>query len=564
MCGFIGAFNTDLSSTEIENAAETIAHRGPDGRQVVQHSLLHLVAYRLAIVPPSDAPPVQTLNGAILTLNGEIYGLQEVGRENATDSEALFTRLRMYDPFSVLQDLRGLFAFAYFDGERLLLVRDRFGIKPLYYAHHRGGLVFASEMKALLALPGVSREPDYDVLAAFQVVGYNVFPGRTPFQGVFALRPGHALSILAGESAIEDYRFAWSPPASEINEFAHEDAEHLAVKVEGLLDRAVEQAMTHDPYPKGLFFSGGLDSSLLLDLAHRHGSILAYVLTDRPDADDLIEARNVARAIGIPLHEQCITAAELSHELVHYAWHFEQPIAEGAFDLLGGAAFHALARTVSQDCKVALCGEGADELFLGYHRLHVEPGLALVGLIERADMHATPALREWMEERGLLAPYRDRVADVLRELALQEGLSEYHLVSVDRSGMAFGLEIRPPYLDEELAKYVSSLPEIALLDRVSSWTKMPLRAIARRRFEPLNLRRVAVRRKRAMPSAVEQCGQQLVSELAEAAPVPGTFRLGSLLEDLFWYLHVDPGFKSPPQLTLHEFARIRYSTEHAP
>ena len=555
MCGFVGAFDASIPRHEVTAALDVLAHRGPDGRQVTETGPLSLGCCRLAIVPPRQAPAIHSSpQGWILALNGEIYGLQSLADvpANATEAEALGVLLTQKGP-SALSELRGLFAFCFFDGDRLLLARDRFGIKPLYYAHHRGGLVFASEMKAILSLPGFSRELDEGVMSAFMVVGHNVFPGRTPFRAIRALRPGHFLECRAG-SGTRELPFAEVACAPIPGEGRHIDPELLEEQVEGLLTASTRAAVTHDPNPKALFFSGGLDSSLLLDIARGEGEVTAFVLSDREDADDLLEARRVAAALEVSLHEQPIDELDLAREIVHYAWHFEHPIAGGAFDLFGGVAFHALARAIGREFRVALCGEGADELFLGYHRLHVEPRLAAASIAKRARRHATPELSEWLGEQGL-APPGPQVSRALRNLTLHQGLPEYHLPSVDRSGMAFGLEVRPPYLDNGLTDLVVSLDEACLIDRRQRWTKLPLRGIARRRLQHREAQRVAVRRKRAMPTAVERAA----ARLAELLLGPQQNRdpnvtLERLLSDLFVYLHADPGLAAPPGFSLLDFA----------
>ena len=555
MCGFVGAFDASIPRHDVAAALDVLAHRGPDGRQVAETGPLSLGSCRLAIVPPKQAPAIYTSpQGWVLALNGEIYGFQSLANvpADATEAEALGLLISEQGP-SVLSELDGLFAFCFFDGDCLLLARDRFGIKPLYYAHHRGSLVFASEMKAILALSGFSREPDEDVMSAFMVVGHNVFPGRTPFRAIRALRPGHFLECRAG-SGTRELPFAEVACAPIPGEGRHIDPELLEEQVEGLLTASTRAAVTHDPNPKALFFSGGLDSSLLLDIARGEGEVTAFVLSDREDADDLLEARRVAAALEVSLHEQPIDELDLAREIVHYAWHFEHPIAGGAFDLFGGVAFHALARTIGREFRVALCGEGADELFLGYHRLHMEPRLAAATIAESARKHATPELREWLGEQGLDAP-GPKTPRALRNLALHQGLCEYHLPSVDRSGMAFGLEVRPPYLDNGLTDLVASLDEACLIDRGERWTKLPLRGIARRRLQHPQAQRVAVRRKRAMPTAVERAearlGELLLGPQQDRDP---NATLERLLSDLFFYLHVDPGLAAPPDFSLLDFA----------
>ncbi len=544
MCGFVGAFGADLRQRDVDAALDVISYRGPDGRELIAQGPLLLAACRLAIVPPYAASPIQRVGEDVLVLNGEVYDLPEAdGLSPSTDTERLARTLARDS--RRLDQLRGLFAFCYSTKDGLLLARDRFGIKPLYWTRIAGGVAFASEIKALLSLPGVSRMPDADVLASIDVVGFNVFIGRTPFASVAAVKPGHALTIRCSGAA-EERRFAGIPQPATTDSTT--DACALAETVEFLLSDAVGRCMRHDPHPKAIFFSGGLDSSLLLDIARHEGQLTAFVLSDSDDSDDLVEARQIAACLGVPLREVFVDDAMLARDIVHYAWHFEQPVIAGTYDLFGGVAFHTLARYVATEAKVALSGEGADELFLGYHRLHSQPELAIGSIQSRAARAQTsPPLLDWLASWST-GP-GSRPALTLRQLAVEQGLSEYHLASVDRSGMAFGLEIRPPFLDEALVSAVAPLPEEALLDRRENWTKVPLRRVVRRRLSGPACGRVAIRRKRAMASAVEHVGSRLRERLH-----PAGISLDPLLRRLFFYLHVDPGFRTPPDASLLDLA----------
>ncbi|MCX5827499.1 MAG: asparagine synthase-related protein [Deltaproteobacteria bacterium] len=558
VCGFIGAFGSAISDDDVDNGLRVISHRGPDGTQAKRIGQLYLASCRLAIHPPYDDSPLQSTGNEVLALNGEIYNFLELTATPPVDTSSitdtnLLARVLSIKGKTILPALQGLFAFCFSDGQRVLLARDRFGIKPLYYARLQKGLVFASEMKALLSLPGLSRELDEDVISSITIAGHNLFPGKTPFRQVQSLKPGHFIEYSVGEE-LQEKPFALIPhppmPGAGVTIEANEAAE----RAEELLAASVSRTVQHDPHPKALFFSGGLDSSLLLDLARRHSPVTCFVLSDRSDADDLIEARRVTQALGVRLEERSINETELAREIVSYAWHFEQPIAGGAFDLFGGVAFHALARSIGKDYKVALCGEGADELFLGYHRLHMQPEIFAESLRNRLGA-ATPMVRQLLEASHLLeqGPLLSRA---VRDLALHQGLADYHLASVDRSGMTFGLEIRPAYLDNELAAWATSLDESALIDRNNNWTKLPLRSIAMRRFSQPGTERVAVRRKWAMPSAIELCSKKMVEQLNTVSPhrtKDEKNNLDQILMDLFVYLHVDPGCTSPPDFSLFDF-----------
>lgn len=557
MCGFIGAFNTDLSRREISNALDVIEYRGPDHRQVEKVGNFILGSCRLAILPPLDSSPICfPSTHQVLSLNGELFDLgrdtENLNTSVITDTEHLGLLLTKHGS-SILSSLNGLFAFCWFDGNKLLLARDRFGIKPLYYANYGNGFVFASEMKAILSIPGFSRDLDNDVMSSCFVLGHNIFSSKTPFKTIRAVLPGHSVEVNSS-GAQKEIPFAKVPDVPQLGQGNRPDAEELQILVEKMLVSSVKRSLLHDQNPKALFFSGGIDSSLLLDIAREETPITAFVLSDNENADDLLEARKIAAALGVRLHEKMINEFDLSREIVHYMWHFEHPIAGGAFDLLGGVAFHALARHIGNDFRVALCGEGADEVFLGYHRFHMKPSLFIETVRENAINHATPALREWLETHIFLSSEHG-ANHAIRNLVLHQGLSDYHLTSVDRSGMAFGLEIRPPYLDNALVEYAAGLEETSLIDRTGYWTKIPLRSIAKRRFISPETKRIAVRRKRAMPSAVEIAAARLLEKLPnDESGQTKPQRFQALLTKLFYYLHVDPGLSSPPDFSIIEFA----------
>lgn len=557
MCGFVGTLGADLPRGALDRAAVLLAARGPDRTDRISVGPLDVVAHRLAIVPPLDAPSFARRGSHVTLLNGEVYDLPLEAGAPATDTERL-ANLSGDCAVLPLAGLRGLFAIVHWDGRRLTLARDRFGIKPLYWAKVGTGIAFASEMKALLSLPDVSRDPDLDVLDAHRVVGHNIFTGRTPFRCISCIPPGHAGTFAPGREPVIR-PFASLPEPAPMGRGQWPNGGALEESVAGLLREAVERATNHDPTRKGLFLSGGIDSALLLALSPDPASLVCFTLSDRDDADDRLAAREVASAFGAPWIEHRVDEVVLSRELVHYSWHFEHPVCGGAFDLLGGVAFHSLARKAAETVRVALCGEGADELFLGYHRIHERPELA-AGAIRSAarEVMLRPGLRDWID--SLPPDGTDELAVRMRSLALKEGLSDYHLPSVDRSGMAFGLEFRPPYLDEDVADLACRLDESALIDREGRWTKLPLRGVARHLFGPLGLERVAIRRKRAMPSAVERAGAvleaRIARELPDRAGGSGTLpALSWVMRELFWQLFVDPGLGAAPEFDLVDFAR---------
>ena len=316
-------------------------------------------------------------------------------------------------------------------------------------------------------------------------------------------------------------------------------------QVLGLMTEAVSEAMSLDSTPKALFLSGGLDSSVIACLA-RSGRPRAFVLYDSADLEDRAMAAKVARELAIELSEVAIDAEQLARDIVHYAWHFEYPIVGGAFDLLGGVAFHAVARRIARDHLVALAGEGGDEIFLGYHRIHMDPQLAASEIRQRATEAGTPAVQDWVQKN---LPGDESVdARSLRLLALTAGASEYHMASVYYTGVAFGLECRSPYLSQHLVSLLAQTDENAMIDRKDKWTKVPLRRIARKIMAPYELSRVCERRKLAMPSSVQVVQRELYRR------VGGSIGLERVLDRLYRQFHLEDGPDVCPDLNLVDLA----------
>ena len=543
MCGFVGVAGATVPPDKLSAALATIAHRGPDGHQVLLRGGHSIAACRLAITPPLDAPPLASSPCSWLALNGELYDLARTDSE--TDTLAAFTRLT-HESGEInvsLSHLRGLFAMAYSDEHGVTtLARDHFGIKPLYWANWNGGVAFASEMKALLAL-GVNEEPDRDVLASFSAIGFNVFRGRTPFRHISSIIPGSTLTVENDASWRMQYFQRQKIEASTLC-----SEEEIDFEVERRLIQSLRRTMLHDSHPKALFLSGGLDSTLLLHLAASFGKIEAFTLWDGVNVDDCAEAKIVAEGLGVAWHPLVVTPDMLDQAITHYSWHFERPIGGGGFDLLGGVAFHVLTAEIAKTHRVALCGEGADELFYGYHKFHVDPESLASEMTQRIASTRNEALREWAFQSGLEHPASARVS--LARLARREGLSEYHLPSVDASGMAYGLEIRPPFLDVELVNFVESLPTESLVNYTKGLTKMPLRRIMSRLA--LKGHRSPVRRKRAMAFSITAPWHQLLRRMVlkdENALIP-------LMASLHTYLRrISPS--EPPTIPFSEIVSNR-------
>jgi asparagine synthase (glutamine-hydrolysing) len=355
-------------------------HRGPDHRACSHVEGASLGHVRLSILDLSDAgnQPYWNEDKTIgLTFNGEIYNFAELRKElagcgyrfrSSCDTEVL---LRAYEAWGTdcLDRLRGMFAFAIWDArdKSLFLVRDRLGVKPVYYQRRGAGVVFASELKALLAL-GPRPSLQWDALMSYVVFLWNPDPS-TPFEGIERLPPGHALKWRDGRLSISRY---WD---LDINpEAAGDEAEG-----DSLISRAVSDRMISD-VPIASLLSGGLDSSLISALMAKQtapGELKTYAIAFSEEdrsleamSDDASYARQVAAHIGSD-HEEILIEPDIVNLLPGMLWHLDEPIADPA-----AINTFLIAQAARQrGTKVLLSGMGADEIFGGY-RKHLSALLA--------------------------------------------------------------------------------------------------------------------------------------------------------------------------------------------
>jgi asparagine synthase (glutamine-hydrolysing) len=519
MCGIGGAVS--LTGAPVPHLDRTLAamdallaHRGPDGSGAWRAAgdRCGLVHRRLAITDLSAAAaqPMRGPDGAVLVHNGEVYNFIELARElrgegpfrTRSDAEAILAAYRRWGA-DCLPRLRGMFAFALWDGERLFAARDPFGIKPFYYAVVDGVLYFASEAKALLPfLPAIETDPD--ALADYLLLQYTLGDGCL-FKHVRSLPPGHSLVVEAGLVRISRY---WSLP-QEID--AGHDQPWFGTRLRSALTESVDLHLRAD-VPVGSHLSGGLDSSLVATLAARaeppirlafHGKFAAV-----PGHDESAFAATAARHAGIDLNQVDITSADFRDNIEAVLYHLDHPVAGP-----GSFAQFMVARLAARHVKVVLAGQGGDELFGGYARYviarleqclgaAIEDGRAAAAAA--AMMPNLAALREFKPlirqffANGMFGPLDqrylrliDRSADLAtevdwrlldREAAVEryaaafngEGAQEEPLDAMmrfdfttllpallqveDRMSMAHGLETRVPMLDRPLVELAAAIP----------------------------------------------------------------------------------------------------------
>jgi asparagine synthase (glutamine-hydrolysing) len=527
ICGLVAGERERVPDREaVARMSGRLVHRGPDDDGLFCEGPVALAARRLSIIDLAGGhQPIENEDkSAVVVQNGEIYNYRELKRElegrghrfaTDCDTEVL---VHGYEEWGegFVERLRGMFAIALWDKrrQRLLLARDRFGIKPLYYRHVDGGLSFASELKAMLEQPGFSREIDPRAVSAY--LAFNSIPAPlTIFKEARKLPPGHLLTWEGGEVALR--RYARPGPASEIRSGS---AEELAAELREVLDDSVRAHLVAD-VPVGVLLSGGVDSGGLAALASRHvGEPLRTfsIGFEEEGFNELSRARMVAERYGTDHHELVLrpNAVELLPKLVEA---FDEPFGDSS-----ALPTYLVSELAVGEVKVALSGEGGDELFGGYYTYVADLLARRVGRLAalarplaealpsrtdrvgfdykakrfaRAAANADPLERHhgWKEifspqaRAGLAGPgasawdpldlYRERYTETegapplarMQDVDLGIYLVDDLLVKTDRLSMAHSLELRVPFLDPKVAELAFSLP-----------TKLKVRGSAKKRL----------------------------------------------------------------------------------
>jgi asparagine synthase (glutamine-hydrolysing) len=491
---------------------ETLVHRGPDSDGSLIDGPCGLAMRRLSIIDLAGGDqPIGNEDGRIQVIqNGEIYNYRELmeslrGRGHTfsthSDTEVLVHLYEEHGP-AFVDELRGMFAIALWDARhgRLVLARDRFGIKPLYYRVAGGQLSFASELKALLRQPGFSREIDPAALEAF--LAFNSIPAPlTIFSEARKLPAGHLLVAEGGEVELTRYARPTPVPANQVR---GEREEALAEELRGRLRDSVRAHLVSD-VPVGVLLSGGIDSAALTALAAAESGYQVSTFSigfEEQSFDELEQARLVAKRYGTDHHELVLRpdAIDLLPKLVEA---FDEPFGDSS-----ALPTYLVSQLAADKVKVVLSGEGGDELFGGYYtyvadRLAPRVGRAaslLRPLVERLPSsservsfdykakrfvrgaHLPPVERHhaWKEifsldaqDELLSAPrttdpldvYRARYAETegsqelarLQDLDLGIYLVDDLLVKTDRASMAHSLEARVPFLDPVVAELALAL-----------------------------------------------------------------------------------------------------------
>ncbi len=554
MCGIVGFTHKRWvpDSDRIRSAAATLIHRGPDQQGVFESSLCALGATRLKIIDlDSGNQPILSEDGDVaIVFNGEVYNHQELRRElealghrfcSHCDTETVLHAFLEWD-IACFARLRGMFAVALWTRatKRLVLARDRMGIKPLYFARRGDDLFFGSELKAILIHPEIERRLSLDGLDCYLSLNYAPCPW-TLVEGIEKLPPGHWLEWRDGKVSTDSY---WRLPFGVVRDWTLESARE---ELDALLRQSIREHMLSD-VPLGMWLSGGIDSSTILHYAAMESGapLKTFSISFQGRSfDETAYIREVAERYQTD-HEafDLNPETDLRDAIEAFAYYSDEPSADA-----GALPVWFLSKLSKTKTTVSLSGEGADELFGGYltHRANRLAALAR-RLPQKARELALGALRAWpvsdekisfeyqlkrFLEGSLMTPESAHVywngtfseaqkRDLLRaELppALNSVLGElrdrsfaptaahddlapylwfdqrYYLPDdilnkADRMSMAHSLEVRPPFLDHRIVEFAASLP--TSLKIRGSKQKVLLKELMRGKLPPAVLRRKKV------------------------------------------------------------------------
>ena len=532
MCGICGVYpyrtGEPVSDDVLGGMLSSIRHRGPDDEGMHLDRDIGLGSRRLSIIdlPGGRQPIYNEDRSVVVVFNGEIYNYRELrpvlqrrGHTFATASDTEVI-VHLYEDFGdeCVRELRGMFAFALWDikRKRLLLARDRLGIKPLYYTKHAGRLVFGSEIKAVLQHPAVDARANLEGLGHFLSLKYVPAP-QTMFEGIDALPPGEILVCDSRGPVIRPY---WQLSFTAAANGYRSEASY-AEQLTALLRDSVERHLVSD-VPFGAFLSGGIDSSTIVALMSEvlNAPVKTFSVGfdgEGASVSELPYARMVAQRYATEHHEILLRGQDLPAHAERIVWHLDQPIGDPAT-----LANYLVAELARRHVKMVLTGEGGDELFAGYARhagdkfspvfealprparslalacasrlparLH-RPKLALYALCQPTE---TSRLVNWfplfnpdMKAALLTADVRAALngsspehvfraclertdaADPLSRMLFLDTtlwLPDDLLARGDKTSMAASLEARVPLLDHELVEFAAALPPHLKVRRLS-------------------------------------------------------------------------------------------------
>jgi len=522
MCGIVGILNikSKVDRSTILEMTNSIEHRGPDDSGTFIEDNLGLGQRRLSIIdlsPTGHQPMLSSDGSVVIVFNGEIYNHLDIRKKlvqlgyNFKGTSDTETMICAYQAFGLdfLKILNGIFTIAIYDKkqQRLIIARDRFGVKPLYFYKDNFHFIFGSEIKAILSR-NVSRKINYQALHEFSYYG-NTLGNRTMFKNIYKLLPGEFLQIDKSSLNIKS-EFFWKP--EEALPEKKSITEHEAIETtKNLLEKAVSRQLLAD-VPVGVFLSGGIDSSAITAFASKHYEGKLKTFSSAFDFDnghnELPMAKKIASKFNTEHEEMMIYGKDLPEIIEKMVVHHDEPFSDAA-----NIPLFLLGQQVQGSCKVVLQGDGGDELFAGYPRYHILQNLWKYKMGVKYSKLIAPILPS-----GFLKQKINRFNSVFKEkdlgrffgkmltteseekdprmvfsktirnhiegtnpflayeeasnrFAMLDGLSQkmlwidminilpnQFLEKVDKSTMASGIEVRVPFLDNDLASFAMSLP----------------------------------------------------------------------------------------------------------
>ena len=468
MCGISGIFHFDptrrVERSVLLQMNRQIVHRGPDDEGSYIGENVGLAMRRLSIIDINTGhQPISNEDGTVwLVYNGEIYNHLELRKElearghryrTLTDTETI---VHLYEEYGddCVHHLRGMFAFALWDTRRrmLFVARDRLGIKPFYYRHADGTFLFASEIKALLAYPGVKAELNRNVLSEYLAFGYVTGPD-TMFSGIRKLPPGHTLQV-DERAGLKIARY-WDLQMST-EEDGHDRSYYVKTYRE-LLEEAVSSHLMSD-VPLGVFLSGGLDSSVVAALTSklRDGPIKTFSVGYKEEAySELTDARAVADHLGSEHFEVRLSQEDFFNYLPKLIWHEDEPLAWPS-----SVALYAVAQLARQYVTVVLTGEGSDETLAGYSRY---PWTLWNGRADRLYRAMVPArARRALRDSISSGPISAALRRKLQHTFLGRDGSSWTSFYFDNFYAAFSASDQSSMLEEDLREFTATAYDGAL------------------------------------------------------------------------------------------------------
>lgn len=517
MCGIAGIYNfkSDLPArhNDIKNMISVINYRGPDGDGIFTSGAIGLGHKRLTIIDTSERsnqPMTSQYGLQTICYNGEVYNYVELAKsleksgtsfKTSSDTEVILELIRNKGT-QALNDLNGMFAFAYYDesSDKFLLARDRLGIKPLYYIETSDGIAFASEIKSLLALNETSStKVNKRLIDSFMSLGYCP-SDETLFSGVKKLQPGHYLEVINKNVVIKQYWDIEFDKSQDLGE------KYYINETKKLFKDSVALQLRSD-VPLGVFLSGGVDSSAVVAMMSELGvkdiKTFSVAWDYGREYDETKWAREVANQYNTDHTEFFMTAKEFKKFLPQYIKHMDEPVTEAA-----AISLYYLALKTKEKVTVVLSGEGADEVYGGYSiykymevienykklpnfiRTSINAVLRMLGpkFSKYADLSDIPleqayagvSFYETKQKKALysnkflnqadesnvfdcLKPYYQKVSDQdaqskMQYLDVKSWLVDDLLIKADRMSMAASLELRVPFLDHRFLELAAKMP----------------------------------------------------------------------------------------------------------